>query len=224
MRRQLSPLSALARGLVAGAVGAGVQSLFFRLTARVAPAPPPEAFEPPEAQQRHEPPTGTVARRLRRLAGRDDLAGPAQARGSRLIHLGFGAAWGGAYALARESVPALARPAGALGYGSAVWMASENLLLPAFKLAGWPQRYPARTHAYAWAAHLVYGAAVATSYGFLRRRSLVPLLAGAWLTGRRWRLTRGLPRVLRPPVNAVFAALRPAVRTGARWATTAVRA
>jgi hypothetical protein len=60
-------------------------------------------------------------------------------------------------------------PAAAAGFATGVWLVSDNLILPAFRLAAWPQAYPLRTHAYAWAAHLVYGAAVFASYQALTR-------------------------------------------------------
>src|SRR5206468_7105093 len=67
MRRKApTPLGAFARGLVAGAIGAGAQSLFFALTKKWQPEPthlPPELGKPePQAQQ--ETSLETVSRRL----------------------------------------------------------------------------------------------------------------------------------------------------------------
>jgi len=156
MRRKApTPLGALARGLLAGAIGAGAQSLFFALTKKRQPEPTklPPALGKPEPEAKDETSLQTVARRLV-----DDMMqrGPIdEERKSRLatgIHVLFGALWGGLYGLARESFripPQL--------FGSLVWMASDNLLLPAFRLAGWPQHYKPSEHRYAMQAHLVYG-------------------------------------------------------------------
>ncbi len=54
--------------------------------------------------------------------------------------------------------------------------ASDNLILPAFRVAAWPHKYPPRTHAYAVAAHLAYGAGVAGAFAVVER---APWLAAA---------------------------------------------
>ena len=182
-----TPLGALARGLVAGAVGSFVQNRFFRATAGIAPATPPDAFEPPEREQRDETATQTVARRsVEDLMQRGPLSPEQKERAGRLVHYAFGAAWGGVYGLARESVPALGSPIGASVYGTVVMLASDGVILPAFRLSARPAAYPARTHAYAWVAHLVYGLAVYGAYDALGRSpGLVAALAGARLSARR---------------------------------------
>jgi hypothetical protein len=126
--------------MVAGAVGAGMQSLFFRATKRWKPEPSPV---PPELS-RPEP--------------------------GNAIHYGLGAAWGGVYGLARESVPV-----SALGFGALVWMASDNLLLPALRLAAWPRHHTLREHVYALKAHFAYGLSTAAAYAVLRDVGPLPL-------------------------------------------------
>jgi hypothetical protein len=216
MRTQLAPLAAVWRGLIAGAAGAAAQTLFFRLTARLAPSAPDGAFDPPEPQQRDETATATVARRVAGLAAREPLSERGKKRGSRLVHFAFGGLWGSLYGAVRESTPALRRPAGAVAYATTVWFVSDNLLLPAFKLAGSPRRYPARNHAYAWLAHIAYGTAVACVYELLRRYSAAPLAATGWLAYQRWRLRRRSPRWLRPGIGAASSALAPLARQLAR--------
>jgi uncharacterized membrane protein YagU involved in acid resistance len=223
MRKQLSPMSALWRGLLAGAAGAGIQSLFFRATARFTPETPKDVFEPPEPEQSTEMPTQTVARRMAALAGRGPLSEEQKVRGSQIVHYGYGATWGAAYGVLRESLPALRRPAGVVGYASAVWMVADNIILPLFRLAAWPQRYPAKLHVYAWMAHLAYGAGVAAAYEALRKTSLVSTAIGAWLLWRRARALRRIPAPLRPAAKTVLnGAARPLRRAGG-WATTALR-
>jgi len=159
MRRK-TPIGALAEGLIAGVIGAGVQSLFFRATR--SPTPPKRAFVPPEPQQHKEGGTETVARRLvEGLARRGPLDEHTKRRAGAVVHYGYGAAWGGLYGLLRGSYPRLWSPTGVAGFALGAWALSDNLVLPGLRVAAWPQRYPLRMHAYGIAAHLAYGAGVA---------------------------------------------------------------
>lgn len=170
----VTPLGAALRGFVAGLAGSAAQDVFFALTRRATPRQPRGAFDPPEVQQLSEQATETVARRVvEGLAARGNLPPDAKRLAGRAVHYGFGGGWGAVYGLARESIPALRGPAGGVGFGAAVWMASDNVILPAFNLAGGPRRYSARNHAYALAAHAVYGLALQRAYAALR-----PGLAG----------------------------------------------
>jgi len=148
-------------------------SLFFALTKKRQPEPTNllPGLGKPEPEAKDETNLQTVARRLV-----DDMMqrGPIdEGRRSRLatgIHFLFGALWGGLYGLARESfrIPPQV-------FGTLVWMASDNLLLPAFRLAGWPQHYKPSEHRYAMQAHLAYGVATAGAYAVLRDLGPVPL-------------------------------------------------
>jgi hypothetical protein len=168
-----SPLGALGRGLIAGALGAGVQSLFFLATKSLMPKPtkvPPELGKPePEAQG--ESSLETVARRTTEgLMQRGPLDEKSKSFAGSVVHYAFGAAWGGLYGLARESMSV-----SGLAFGALVWAASDNFLLPLFRLAGWPNRYSLREHHYALQAHFAYGLATAAAYAALRDLGPVPL-------------------------------------------------
>jgi len=192
-----SPLGAFCGGVAAGLVGAVAQNLFFAWTRRVAPQPALDVFEPVEPEQRHEQPTQTIARRFKEhLVQAGPLAN--SERAAQVVHLAFGSAWGGVYGLVAGSMPRAASLRGGLAFGAAVWLLSDDILLPAFKLAAWPQHYPVKTHLYAIAAHAVYGAAVAATFEGLRRGSLpaTAALGGFWLTRR-------VPRLLRPRARRV---------------------
>lgn len=174
-RKAPSPLGAVARGLVAGAVGAGAQSLFFLATKRLAPTPTklPRALQKPEAKAKNESSPETVARRtVDGLMQRGPLSPEAKSRAGRAVHYLFGAAWGGVYALCRESF----RTSPFL-FGIGVWMASDNLILPAFRVAAWPHHYSLKEHHYAAHAHVVYGLSTAAAYALLRDLGPVPLTA-----------------------------------------------
>lgn len=166
-----SPLGALVRGIVAGAAGSLAMSLFFSVTKKLglAPEPPREAFDPPEPAQRDESETQAIARRfIEQLMQR----GPIEHKdlGGHLVHYAFGAGWGAAYGLATPSLRGLATLPGALVFGSLVWAVSDHVIVPGFRLAGWPQHYPPRNHVYALAAHLVYGVAVLGTLRLMTRR------------------------------------------------------
>jgi hypothetical protein len=179
MMRRLTPFGAIVRGLVAGAVGSFVQSRFFRATAGIAPAPPPDAFVPPEPVQRSEAATETVARRwVDYLMQRGPLSSEDKSIAGQVVRYAFGAGWGADYAVARETIASVGSPRGALAFGTGVWLVSDNLILPAFRLAAWPRAYPVKNHAYALAAHLAYGLSVAATYEILRRP---PAMLGALL-------------------------------------------
>jgi uncharacterized membrane protein YagU involved in acid resistance len=203
---RLSPLGAVCGGVVAGLVGCLAQDLFFALTKKIAPAAPRDVFEPPEPGQFEEFPTQTVARRVvEDFLERGPLLN--KARGGRIVHYAFGSSWGSAYGVVASTFASARTLRGGVAFGLAVWLISDDVLLPAFRLAAWPHHYPVKTHAYAIAAHIVYGAAVCGSFA-LMERAAAPLSTSL---GSLW-LTRKAPRFLRPTARRVTArALRVAL-------------
>jgi uncharacterized membrane protein YagU involved in acid resistance len=194
-----SPMGAFCGGLAAGFVGALAQNLFFAATKRLAPAPSAPGFEPAEPEQAFEMPTQTLARRVtEQLVRRGPLEHKALA--GQIVHLAFGSAWGGAYGLAVGTLPRAGSLRGGLQFGLLVWLVSDDILLPAFRLSAWPHHYPVKTHLYALAAHAVYGAAVAGAFAAIHSAS-TPALAAL---GSRW-VTRRVPRLLRPTARRVVA-------------------
>jgi hypothetical protein len=188
-----SPLGAFLGGLAAGFVGALAQNLFFAATKRLAPpAPDPYAFDPAEPDQYEELPTQTVARRvIENVMQRGPLV--KKDRAGQIVHFAFGSSWGGLYGLAAGSLPRGAALGKGLAFGFGVWLASDDVLLPAFRLSAWPQHYRVDTHLYAIAAHAAYGSAVAFTFAAIDRL-IAPATAGL---GSLW-LTRRLPRLFRP--------------------------
>ncbi|AKF08807.1 DUF6789 family protein [Sandaracinus amylolyticus] len=151
-----SPLGSVVRGLAAGILGSAAQDVFFALTSRIAPKPPEGVFVPPEPEQLEESAPETVARRAAALLQRPLPVD--KARAGHAVHYAFGGAWGAAYGATAATFPKASGPIGGAAFGMLVWVASNDLLLPAFKLAAWPTHYPVRSHLYAIAAHLAYGA------------------------------------------------------------------
>jgi uncharacterized membrane protein YagU involved in acid resistance len=166
-------------------------SVYFKLTKKQAPAPAPDAFEPPEPEQRQESPTQTVARRTVELLARRQLV--EKQRAGELVHYAFGAGWGGLYGLLAGTFPRARGLASGVAFGVLVWAVSDNLLLPAFRLSPWPQAVPLRVHAYMVGGHVVYGATLAGTYAVVKH-GIPPL---ALLAASHW-LTRNWPGFARP--------------------------
>lgn len=169
MPYSISPLRAFVGGLAAGALGSLVQSLFFKATTRYVPSQPEGAFTPPEAEQKNEMATTTVARRLVEGMMQRELGDTAKARSGNIVHIVYGSLWGGLYGLMAESHALWRKPLGMVGYGTLVWGLSDNLILPAFRLSAWPQAYPFKNHFYAWTAHVAYSAGLWGSYEAIQR-------------------------------------------------------
>jgi putative membrane protein len=88
-------------------------------------------------------------------------AGPA-------MHYGFGALTGAAYGALAELAPGVTRGAG-VPFGTAVWLAADEISVPAFGLSRPPWEYPPSVHARALGAHLVYGLATEGVRRLVRR-------------------------------------------------------
>lgn len=193
--REVTPLGALAKGLAAGVVGSGVQSAFFKVTARWMPESPQGVFQPPDEEQASENALQTVARRfVEGFLRRGPLSASAKDRGAEVLHYGYGAAWGALWGLARESYPAVASTAGVAAFSNLVWLLGDELMHPVFRLGAWPQAYPIRSHVYANLAHVAYGAGVCFAYEALRRPLWTLLGTALWALGARREAHRALPR------------------------------
>ena len=73
-----------------------------------------------------------------------------------IVHYAMGATSGAIYGVAAELIP-LATAAEGLAFGTTVWIAADNTIVPALGLAKRPTQTPVSTHLYALASHLVYG-------------------------------------------------------------------
>lgn len=72
------------------------------------------------------------------------------------VHYAFGLTTGGAYGVLAELTPAVTAGAG-LPFGTVVWAAADEGMVPALGLSKSPAEYPLSIHAYALASHLVFG-------------------------------------------------------------------
>jgi Protein of unknown function (DUF1440) len=72
------------------------------------------------------------------------------------VHYAFGMGTGAVYGAAAELAPVLTSGAG-LPFGTAVWLAADEGIVPLLGLSKSPTEYPLSTHAYSLASHFVYG-------------------------------------------------------------------
>ena len=77
------------------------------------------------------------------------LAGP-------VVHYGYGAVIGALYGGLAELLP-IVRAGMGLPFGFALWLAGDEVAVPALGLAKPPTEYPPEVHADALAAHFMYG-------------------------------------------------------------------
>ncbi len=95
-----------------------------------------------------------------------------QALGGKIVHYAYGTAWGAAFALAARALAP--RPlAGGLAFGAALWVVSDELLVPLLRFSRAPARYPPTSHAKGLASHLVYGMATDVAWRVARNAPLL---------------------------------------------------
>jgi uncharacterized membrane protein YagU involved in acid resistance len=147
----------IVQGAIAGALGSLAMNLFARIVAGDRRA---HGVQPPQAITLDDDATELAgAAAFEMIGGHEPDDSEEQPLGTA-AHYAFGAAMGVAYALLSPRIPLLHRGYGTL-YGSLVWIVADEGLMPALGLSRGPSQLPLRTHAYALAGHVVYGAAVA---------------------------------------------------------------
>ena len=164
------PLVLVGEGVLAGLAGTaamtlGQTRLLPRLPIPDGPKPRKQPNYPDEFVAKGEPATETAARRIAAGLAHRPLTDRQKKFAGNVLHFAFGAAWGGVLALLGRR-PTIAR---GLLFGAAVWMISDNGIVPLLRIASWPNRYPPGVHAKALLAHLIYGAGTA-----LTLRRLMP--------------------------------------------------
>lgn len=84
------------------------------------------------------------------------------------VHYAFGTASGALYGALAEVSPQLTTAAG-IPFGAAFWLIADEVTVPLLGLSKGPTEYPASTHAYALASHIVYGVTTEMSRRALRQ-------------------------------------------------------
>jgi hypothetical protein len=160
---RVTPLGALARGLIAGVAGTAAMTVYQLAIAKLrgqalrTQVPRRWADAPAPAQVGKH-----LADGLGRRVTLQDVP-----RLTTVVHWGTGIAWGAAYGLVEGTLEAPPLAAG-LGYGTGVWASSYAQLVP-LGIYKPPWEYPRAVLALDLSYHLFYGLGVAAAYAALDR-------------------------------------------------------
>jgi hypothetical protein len=99
--------------------------------------------------------TMKAADKLAHMAGRS-LTKEQKKKAGPAVHYAFGTLMGGVYGAGTELIPQNGAAAAAL-FGTGLFVAADEVAVPALGLAQSPRDYPLSTHLYGLASHLVYG-------------------------------------------------------------------
>jgi hypothetical protein len=167
-----TPLRALSRGLVAGALGTvAMDLLWFRRYKRDGGEDDFVGWEFSGDIARWEeagPPAQIGKRLLEPLLGRD-LPDERAGLVNDVMHWSYGLFWGGQYGIAASSLNARSVLRSGVPFGAIVW-ASDYVVLPLAEVYEPIWRYDAKTLADDLTAHLVYGVVTAATFRVLSAR------------------------------------------------------
>lgn len=172
MGKRLTPLGAIARGAVAGAVGTvAMDAVWFARHRRSGGDKPPLAWEFGLDVQRWEeaPAPAQLGRRIFVAVTRRDIPVSRAALVNDVMHWGYGIGWGaqlGAYAGWLRPRPRVALVPLGLGFGSLVWL-SSYVILPLAGLYKPIWEYDAAVLARDLTAHLAYGLGTGAAFAVL---------------------------------------------------------
>jgi putative membrane protein len=112
-----------------------------------------------QQQSQDKPATVQAARKIySRMLGRD-LPEERENTAGQIMHYGFGSDMGMTYATLSRLTGRSGVTAGVV-YGTLVWLVADEAGVPALGLSDAPWKSPLKSHVYALASHLVYGAAL----------------------------------------------------------------
>lgn len=173
-------LEGMARGAVGSLAGLAVMGLFFRAAERLsngseesgAASEEEDVLERQDAlddvslvgrqSREDEPATATVGRIGYHAVTDDDPDRVMKQKLGQAVHWGYGILMGGVYGALRSEAETPDLAAG-LGYGTALWVLGDELMVPLLGLAEGPTAHSIPDHAKGLGAHLAYGAATATA-------------------------------------------------------------
>lgn len=169
MGRTVSPLGAIARGAIAGAIGTLAMDLVWY--ARYRRGGGDQAFQEwefsaPADDWEKAPAPAQIARRVYRAALKRDLPADRIPLANNVTHWWYGSAGGELFGILVGSLPGTS-PAAGLAWGAILWATSYALLAPAgIYRPIW--EYDAQTLWKDLSAHLAYGLALGAAFRALR--------------------------------------------------------
>jgi hypothetical protein len=165
-----TPLGAIGRGLVAGAIGTAAMTAWQELAAKLqGSAEEGDGAEAsaaaPKDPWEDAPAPAKVAKRVAEGVFEKQIPPEEVGLVSEAMHWGYGTSWGAVYGVLAGTV-GRSTPRGGLAFGTAVWASSYAQLVP-MGLYEPPWKYSPKVLGLDLSYHLVYGAAVATAYRLL---------------------------------------------------------
>jgi putative membrane protein len=164
----------LLRGVVAGAIaglaGTWLMTNFQSVWSSVEEAekdPKKGDQGTPESEQ-DEPSTVKAAEEISRRVLHRELRKEEKEIAGNATHFGFGTLCGAIYGTVAEALPEVTALDG-VAFGTSVWLAADNLTVPALRLSKWPTQVPLSKNVYGFASHLVYGFGTEIVRRLLRR-------------------------------------------------------
>lgn len=183
MQRNTNIFKGLAAGLVAGIAATLVMDQFQKLLARGAQVAATankrsqgyslaqieaERNLAQQEQQQEEGSTDKVARVATHAATGHVLQGQQKKLGGNLVHYTFGTTMGIVYGAIAEYLPR-STFAGGTAFGTVLFLAADELAVPALRLAPPPTQTAAADQLQHWAMHIVYGGTAEMVRGTLRK-------------------------------------------------------
>ena len=182
--RKRSPevLPALASGLAAGLIATVVMDQFLKLASsgqkalerqkKLADGESEWAVAHEQILQeqqagQQEGSTEKVARKIAETAGHH-LTPQNKKTAAQAVHYTFGTLVGVIYACTAELLPEATTGAGT-AFGTALFLAADEIAVPAFRLSPPPTQQPATDQLEHWAAHVVYGVTLEVSRALMRK-------------------------------------------------------
>jgi uncharacterized membrane protein YagU involved in acid resistance len=120
-----------------------------------------------QAAAQQEGSTEKVARKVATVAGKD-LQEQDKKKAGQAVHYAFGTLMGAVYGISAELIPEVTT-GGGTAYGTLLFLAADEVAVPAFQLSPPPTETPATDHLQHWAAHVVYGGSLELVRSLLRR-------------------------------------------------------
>ena len=145
IKKKPAPVRGIAAGIAAGLVASLAMDGFQKLWAKAVPMPAAD-----------DPATVKAAQKASRAATGKYFAKEDKAAAGQWVHYLFGAGLGGAYGLLAEYRPEITIGFGT-GFGLGTGALFDEVAVPLAGLSEAPSEYPAATHAYSAASHLVFG-------------------------------------------------------------------
>jgi hypothetical protein len=126
-----------------------------------------EQAQKEQASGEQEDSTEIVARKIAEVAG-THLPKEQKKTAGRAVHYTFGTLMGIVYAVSAEVLPEVTTGAGT-AFGTLLFLAADEVAVPAFQLSPSPLDTPATDQLQHWASHVVYGGSLELSRSLMRR-------------------------------------------------------